>query len=90
MKDSEGLKTALCLLLSFPPSINYCLTDLLSPANNPHLSKGTPGVAQSDSHYGEPQVSFPFTRTVRAVSGAQHSTQANASLTVSFRIYTRS
>lgn len=72
MKDSEGLKTALCLLLSFPSSINYCLTDLLSSANNPHLSKGTPGVAQSDSHYAEPQVSF--TRQSSERSTAQHST----------------
>lgn len=30
MKDSGGLKTALCLLPSYSPSIHHCLTDLLS------------------------------------------------------------
>lgn len=73
----------LCLhqpLLDWPP---------LS-ANNPHLSpKGTAGVAQSDSRYAEPQVRPPFTRTVRAVSRAKHCLQANASLSVSFRIHAR-
>lgn len=61
MKDSEGLKTALCLLLSCPPSINYCLTDLFSLQTTPTSSKGTRGVAQSDSHYAKPPVNFPFT-----------------------------
>lgn len=37
MKDAEGLKTALCLLLPCSPSINYCLTDLLSLQTTPHL-----------------------------------------------------
>lgn len=73
----------LCLhqpLLDWPP---------LS-ANNPHLSpEGTPGVAQSDSRYAEPRARPPFTRTVRAVSRAKHCSQANTSLSVSFRINAR-
>lgn len=91
-KIQRGWKLLSCLALRF---INHCLTDLLSLQTTPTSPKGTPGVAQSDSHYAEPQVRFPFTRTVRAVSRAQQSTaqhagrQANASLAVSFRIYTR-
>lgn len=69
-----------CSLLpcaSLSPSINSCLTDLLSLQTTPRLTspKGTPGVPQSDSHYAEPEVRFPFTHTGRAEqSTAQHST----------------
>lgn len=72
MKDSEVLKTALCLLLSCSTSTHPCLIDLLSLQTAPTSSKGTPGVAQSDSHYAEPLVRFPLTHTVSAASGAQH------------------
>lgn len=50
MKDSEGLKTALCLLLFCSLSTHHCITDLLPLQTKPTTSsKGTPGVAQSDS-----------------------------------------
>lgn len=94
MKDSEGLKTALCLLLFCSVSIHHCMTDLLSLQTTPTSSKGTPGVAQSDSplRRASSQISLHLTQSEQRAeqSRAQHSMQANASLAVSFRIYTRS
>lgn len=78
------LSASSCLALS------PLLDEPLSCKTTPASPKGTPGVAQSDSHYAEAQVRFPFTCTLRAASGAALSTQGNASLAVSFRIYTRS
>lgn len=76
------LSASVCLAHA-PPSINHCLTDLLSLQTTPTSPKGTPRVAQSDSHYAEPEVRFPFTRTVRVVSGA-HSTACRQMLHLLF------
>lgn len=86
MKDSEGLKSALCLLLSCSLSINHCLTNPFLAKQPPPHPKALPVWHRVTPTMLRLKSDFPSL----AASGAALSTQGNASLAVSFRIYTRS